>query len=198
MQIDIKNKLIEEYKKISCAYSTTAIKYFFKYKNVNVNIFFDAYDEENLNLSMILIYESNYYYTPLNINKLMYKEYLHGIPENILYQILSQHKKLDDFFEKLSLHINSKEPIIINYEKDKIFKNTIEWSKKNNRKDLPFLSGLRRVKMTEKTLKTLNETMGIEKEILEKIKNNNMTIVRTGNPLQRKKLTLVLKEKNID
>lgn len=195
MKLETKEKLLKEYQVLTHPKETTAIKYWFQYQSVNVNIFFDSYDDNNLNLSMVLIYEGSYYYTSLNINNLaLTKEYLIEIPNNILKQLLDENNMLNNFFKSIEDHIASNNAKYINYENDIIFSNTIRYCKKNKRKDLPFLFGVRKVPMSNEMFNILNETMSIEYNILKKIQNNKMTIVRTSDPKKRKKITIILNQ----
>lgn len=187
----VKEKLLEQYAALEYKSCVTSIKYIFKYREVNVNLYFDAYDENNLNLTLILCYEKDYYYTSLNVKNTKHsKEYLEKIPTEILLRILDENNQLDTFFNKIDKCILEENYFVINYAKDKFFVNTMEYNK--NREDLPFLQGLRKVKMQDKTLCNLCETMGIEKSVLKSIQKENMTLVRTKDPYKRKKLTILL------
>lgn len=193
MKAEAKEKLLEEYSKLSYKSTITAIKLVFKYNNVSVNLYFDAYDEDVPSLSMILVYNNEYYYTSLNVkNTNITKEYLIEIPQNILINILNVNNQLDDFFKEIDEHILSSESKFwpINYEKDTLFTNTPKH--RGSRKDLPFLQGIRRVPMQDDTLNNLSATMGIDKDILLGIQNEKMTLVRTDDPKKRKKLTAIL------
>ena len=68
MKPETREKLLEEYQGLTYPKETTAIKYLYQFHQVNVNIFFDAFDSQNLNLSLVLVFQNNYYYTSLNIN----------------------------------------------------------------------------------------------------------------------------------
>ena len=192
MKIETKEKLLKEYGRLNYPRETTAIKYRNQYKQVNINVFFDAFDDNNLSLTLVLSYDKNYYYTSLNINNTKTsKEYLVGIPENILGQILDENNMLDSFFNSIEEHIALNSSTPINYSNDLIFTNTLKYSNKS-RKDLPFLSGTKKRRMTSKTLNMLSETMDIDKTILKKIQERGMTIVRTSDPTRRKQLTVIL------
>ena len=67
MRSEVKIQLLNNYYALPYKGSITAIKYGFKYHNVNVNLYFDAYDEKNPSLSMILSFSEKYYYTSLNV-----------------------------------------------------------------------------------------------------------------------------------
>jgi len=190
MKFETKEKLLKEYRGLTFPKETTAIKYWFQYKNVNINIFFDAFDKLSPSLSMVLIYNKSYYYTSLNIkNTEISKEYLAEIPPDMLKQILDNNI-LDSFFNSIDEHIAKEKAIYINYINDKIFKNTLKYYKKRN--DLPFLSGIRRVPMSDKMFNILSETMGIDRTILQQIQEHGITLIRTSDPNRRKKLTIIL------
>lgn len=161
MKLETKEKLLEEYGELNFPKKTTAIKYWYQYKSVNINLFFDAFDPDNPNLSIILVYGKNYYYTSLNINSTtISKEYLVEVPTKILGQILDENNMLDAFFESVEKHIVSEKPKYINYKNDTIFTNTLKYYK--NRKDLPFILGIRKVPMSNRMFNTLSETMSID------------------------------------
>lgn len=196
MNSKTRQKLLEEYNKLSNPKPTTAIKYIFQYETVNVNVYFDAYDKASLSMCLILNFEKEYYYTSLNINNTnINTEYLKEIPSNILLAILDNNKKLDSFYQSIQTHIEEKTPYIINYKEDKFFNNTLKFN--NYRKDLPFIDGIRKASMTDRTFNNLNATMGIKKNILERIRDSNLALVRTDDPKRRKNITLILEKLNI-
>lgn len=167
MRLEVRDYLIDEYNNLEFRRQFTAIKYRFRYNNVDVNIYFDAYDEKAPSMSMILAYDRAYYYTSLNINNTEVRtEYLEKIPFVILDQILDESHQLISFFAEIEKHILENNKIVINYEKDTCFINTMKYSR--SRTDLPFLQSLRKVKMPDNTLERLSETMGIDREILKK------------------------------
>ncbi|MCM1234711.1 MAG: hypothetical protein NC489_31805 [Ruminococcus flavefaciens] len=195
MRIEVKDELQRQYSWLPYKRNNTALKYYYKYKGVNVNLYFDGYDENNPCFTMILVYDKNFYYTSLNVKDTnLTKQYLEEIPPNILYQILEDNK-LDGFFKKVDDYILRETPKIINYNNDRIFVNTMKYNK--GRHDLPFLQGTRKAHMQDKTLNNLAETMGIDRNILLKIQSENITLVRTADVNKRKQLTLVLKSVNI-
>lgn len=196
MRQEVREYLIEEYNNLEFRRQFTAIKYRFRYNNVDVNIYFDAYDDKAPSMSMILAYDRTYYYTSLNINNTEIRtEYLEKIPFAILNQILDENHHLNSFFEEIEKHILENNKIVINYEKDTCFINTMKYSR--SREDLPFLQSLRKVKMPDDTLERLSETMGIDREILKKIQSEGFTIVRTDDIRKRKHLTAIIDNADI-
>lgn len=196
MRLEVRDYLIDEYNNLEFRRQFTAIKYRFRYNNVDVNIYFDAYDEKAPSMSMILAYDKAYYYTSLNINNTEVRtEYLEKIPFVILDQILDESHQLISFFAEIEKHILENNKIVINYEKDTCFINTMKYSR--SRTDLPFLQSLRKVKMPDNTLERLSETMGIDREILKKIQFEGFTIVRTDDIKKRKHLTAIIENTDI-
>lgn len=193
MQQETIDKLKKDYSRMEIQANSSVIKYRFKVNSVNVNIYFDEYDKNVPNLSMILIKDINYYYSSLNILKPEIDvQYLEAIPFDILQSILKDNK-LDDFFKKIENFILKNDCYTTSYKNDYIFKNTMLYSVKNkNRKDLPFLQGCRHAKMTEFTYYQLQNTLGINSNILDQVRARNLTLVRTSDISRRKKLTLVL------
>ena len=81
-------KLTRDWNNLQIKARSSALKYRFEFRNVNVNVYFDYYDEEMPDLSIILVKDKDYYYTSLNIlNVNIHKEYLEAIPYNILGNI---------------------------------------------------------------------------------------------------------------
>lgn len=191
MRQEVRNHLIKEYSNLKFKRQFTAIKYHFKHNSVDVNIFFDAYDDKMPSMSMILSYGGKYYYTSLNINNTEIRtEYLEKIPFVILNQILDESYHLNTFFADIEKHILEDNKIVINYERDICFTNTMKYSRSRN--DLPFLYSLRNVKMSNDMLERLSETMGINREHLKKIQSVGYTIVRTADISKRKRLTAII------
>lgn len=196
MRQKVRDHLVEEYNNLKFRRQSTAIKYRFRYNNVDVNIYFDAYDDKVPSMSMILAYDRVYYYTSLNINNTVVRtEYLEKIPFAMLNQILDESHHLNSFFAEIEKHILENNKIVINYEKDICFINTMKYSR--SRTDLPFLQSLRKVNMPDDTLERLLETMGIDRDILEKIQSEGFTIVRTDDIKKRKHLTAIIENASI-
>lgn len=191
MRQEVRDYLIVEYNKLELKSRFTALKFHFKHKNVNVNIYFDAYDDRVPSMCMILAYERKYYYTSLNIrNTGVQVEYLEKIPSVILKQIVDESNHLNAFFADIEDHILNDDKIVINYKRDVYFINTMKYSRL--RKDLPFIHFLKKVKMGKNTLKQLSQTLGVEIEILKKIQSAGFTIVRTEDINKRKSLTAII------
>ena len=186
----VKNKLIEVYDSLNYKYNKTCLKYYFDYNKVKVNIYFDAFDKASPSLIMILSFEKDYYYTPLNItNTNIKKEYLKKIPISILNQLL-KNNHLDDFFADIENHILSGKCRVISYTNDDIFTKTMNYCK--NKTDFPFWQSMRNVRMSSKTLERLYVTSDISRNLLLEIQKRNMTLVKTKDPKRRKNLTLIL------
>lgn len=196
MKESVKNFLTEKYNELNHKASYTCLKYHYKYKGVNVNLYFDAYDPDSLSLYLILIYEKEYYYTPLNISDSnVQKEYLKKIPQKILERILVNNH-LTEFYENMEEHILNNKCIVNSYLKDIIFVNTMKYIKKDSI-DLPFWDHVRRTRMQDTTLKKLMARTDISYKVLKAIQDNNSTLVRTDKISRRKKLTVILREKDI-
>ncbi|SFB79747.1 hypothetical protein [Ruminococcus albus] len=192
----VKDKLINDYNDLSYHTDDTFTKYRFTYNGVYVHVYFDAYDYQALSLSVILIYERDYYYTSLNVDDTDTNiEYLHKIPLGILRRILVN-KKLDDMFEHLEEHILNSTPEEGRYSDDKLFSSTLKFSGK--RKDLPFWKSIKHVRMSDDTLNRLRVTSNISLSTLKKIQSKNMTLVKTQFPKDRKNIKMILDSKGID
>lgn len=194
MRKSTKAHLINKYNSIIKKTNATCLKYCYQYNEVNVNVYFDAFDAESVVLSIVLTADDQYYYTPLNIlNTGMKTEYLSNIPPQILGKILVNNS-LDEFYIDMERHLLQNNPYIIDYSRDKCFVNTIRHS--GSKLDLPFWSCLRKVPMSDDTLYKLSARADITLETLQKIQRAGFTLVRTADPGKRKKLTLILEKLN--
>ena len=190
MKESTKDYLVNIYNNIPKKTKATCLKFYYQYNNVNVNVYFDAFDSQSVALSIVLAAEKNYYYTPLNIlNTGMTTEYLSEIPHQILVKILVD-KRLDDFYENMEKHLLNDKPNFIYYNEDTYFVNTIKYAK--SKLDLPFWWYLRKSPMTKDTLNKLNARADITFDILRRIQQEGYTLVRTSDPEKRKELTLIL------
>lgn len=89
MQESTKLFLINQYKRTCVPAKNSCLKYYYQFHNVHVNVYFDAFEEKSVSLSMILSANGKYYYTPLNIlNTGTSTQYLKKIPFQILEKIL--------------------------------------------------------------------------------------------------------------
>jgi hypothetical protein len=191
----VRNYLLNKYDELKFKNRLTSLKFHYKYNEVNINLYFDAYDIDSISFSIILIYGGEYYFTSLNImNNTIKTEYLVDIPSKILEKILVDNK-LEDFYLKMEEYILNHEPIKINYEKDKLFVNTIKHKDKSTK--LPFWHHIRKVRMSVKTLNELREYGDISRNVLLEIRNENLTLVRTGDPRKRNNLTMILSQYDI-
>lgn len=190
MKESTKDYLVNIYNNIPKKTKATCLKFYYQYNNVNVNVYFDAYDSQSVGLSIVLAAEKNYYYTPLNIlNTGMITEYLSEIPHQILVKILVDNR-LDDFYENMEKHLLNNKPNFIYYNEDTYFVNTIKYAQ--NKLDLPFWWHLRKSPMTKDTLYKLNARADITFDILRKIQQEGYTLVRTSDPEKRNELTIIL------
>ena len=190
MKESTKDFLVNIYNNIPKKTKATCLKFYYQYNNVNVNVYFDAFDCQSVGLSIVLAAEKNYYYTPLNIlNTGMITEYLSKIPHQILVKILVDNR-LDNFYENMEKHLLNNKPNFIYYNEDTYFVNTIKYAQ--NKLDLPFWWHLRKVPMTDDTLYKLNARADITFNILRKIQQEGYTLVRTSDPEKRNELTIIL------
>ena len=136
MKESTKAYLVDIYNSIPKKTKATCLKFYYQYHNVNVNVYFDAFDNQSVVLSIVLSAKKKYYYTPLNIlNTGMITEYLSEIPPQILEKILVDNH-LDDFYENMEKHLLEDKPHFNYYNEDTYFVNTIKYAK--SKLDLPF------------------------------------------------------------
>ena len=173
MKESTKLYLVNRYNRIPRKTKATCLKYHYLYNNVNVNVYFDAFETKSVALSIVLAADKKYYYTSLNILK-----------------------HLDNFYENMEKHLLEDNPYVNYYNKDTYFVNTIKYAK--SKLDLPFWWCLRKVPMSDDTLKKLNVRADITLETLQKIQHEGYTLVRTADPEKRKELTLILQQVGIE
>lgn len=194
MQESTKLFLINQYKRTCIPAKNSCLKYYYQFHNVHVNVYFDAFEEKSVSLSMILSANGKYYYTPLNIlNTGTSTQYLKKLPRQILEKILVD-EHLTCFFENMESHLLKNKPRCTNYDKDVGFVNTVKNIKPFETINLPFWRGLRKVHMQDETMYKLSTRADISLETLKKIQQEGYTLVRTRDPNQRKELTLILQE----
>ena len=129
MKESTKAYLVDIYNSIPKKTKATCLKFYYQYHNVNVNVYFDAFDNQSVVLSIVLSAKKKYYYTPLNIlNTGMITEYLSEIPPQILEKILVDNH-LDDFYENMEKHLLEDKPHFNYYNEDTYFVNTIKYAK---------------------------------------------------------------------
>ena len=195
MKESTKLYLVNRYNRIPRKTKATCLKYHYLYNNVNVNVYFDAFEAKSVALSIVLAADKKYYYTSLNIlNTGMTTEYLSKIPP----EIINKPGRLtpEDFYENMEIHLLEDNPYVNYYNKDTYFVNTIKYAK--SKLDLPFWWCLRKVPMSDDTLNKLNVRADITLETLRKIQNEGYTLVRTADPEKRKELTLILQQVGIE
>ena len=116
----VRTKMLNDYSKLTYKKETVCVKYRYEYKDVMVNLYFDAFDPKSYTLTMIMNTEKQFYFTTLNImNTRIRKEYLPKLSPVFLNKILVANE-LDDFYEHMEERILTIEPVIANYKKDKI------------------------------------------------------------------------------
>lgn len=193
MKNSTKDYLIGKYNK--CQHSkSSCVKFYYNYNDVKVNLYFDAYEPESTNLSLVLIYEEYYYFKVMNIlNENLDSEYLKDIPNQILNRILVDNS-LKKFYETMEINILNSEPFKTTYN-DKIYSNTLKYNRKDD--ELPFWYCIRHKRMTDITLEKLLQSMDISRDTLQEIQSRRLTLVRTPDCNKRKELTVILDEFNI-
>lgn len=190
--------LINKYNSLPSRTNATCLKYHYIFNTIHVNVYFDAWDQTSVSLSVVLVSNplKKYYYTSLNIlNSMMRTEYLPKIPSQILEKILVN-EHLDDFYKNMEQHLLKDEPYLNFYNEDIYFRNTIKYARNNL--DLPFWWHVRNVRMSDETVDNLCARADISREILKKIQEKGLTLVRTADPTKRKELTLILRQQRIE
>ncbi|WP_270985542.1 hypothetical protein [Campylobacter helveticus] len=193
--MNFKEFLIEQYKlQFPNPQKQDCLRIFYIFNGVKVHLYFDAFEEE-CNLLMILTYNKDIYVTGLSIYTIEKTLYLHKLKEastEILYKILKNNKILE-FHNAMKKHIEECKFEQYSY-KNNIFQRALK-----NRKNVDgsYVSFLKRVRMSDQHLEFLNKCVSIDRKILELMQRNNLTIVTTNNPLDKKQLSALLLEENI-
>lgn len=196
MRKQVRDKMLAEYFALPIKGKGTCSKYIYKYNNIFVNIYFDAFDEECYSLSLILSVDNQFYFTTLNImNTNIRKEYLPELPSIFLDKIVVN-GSLDKFYYDMEEKILNTKSIALSYKKDVIFTNTTNFQKSEI--DLPFWWHIRKARMTDTTVEELCERADISRETLKKIQEKGWTLVRTADSSKRSKLNLILDKDKIE
>ncbi len=198
MRQEVLNKLAQDYSKIYSKTVDRCVKYEFMFNGVGVSLYYDEFDEDSKSFIMILMYDKQYYMTSLNVtNSKIKKEYLPELPHVFFTLVLDDNKELDVFFEKIEENILNIEPIVISYSKDYRYLNAVNKYRSKGYEDLPFWWHIRKSRMTDTSIELLSKRSDISEDILRKIQNKNMTLVRTADIKKRKKLKLILDKEAI-
>ncbi|MGS5041404.1 hypothetical protein [Staphylococcus saprophyticus] len=195
MNINAFEKLLNDYASLNNPRETTAIKYNGTFKNIQIHIYFDAWDDNNFNFQLIIHDNSDYYLTTLNIMENSFtSKYLDGISSNLLNSIAID-RSLEDFYLKLEEIINNNKCIFINYNRDSIYINT---SKYNPPLDEMYLKTLSHKNMTDEMFEWARYNTNIDLDTLNNIRRSNLTFVRTPDINKRKRLRVILENYNIN
>lgn len=172
--------------------SDSCLKLRYQYKDVTINLYFDAFDDPYTTLNVILIYGKDYYFSPLIIDGDNVRGYLTDLPYSMQKRIIID-KSLNNFYNVMAQKISNSPWKAINYLEDNCFKKIYFNKKSTQSKDnLPFISGLRKSNMSKETFERLCKRKDIELSELRYIKENGYTVVRTSDPQRRKKLSGLL------
>ncbi|MGW7918051.1 hypothetical protein ACWEXK_06525 [Staphylococcus xylosus] len=188
-------RLLNDYASLNNPRETTAIKYNGTFNDVQIHIYFDAWDDNNYNFQLIIHDNLDYYLTTLNIMENSFtSKYLAGISSNLLKSISIDHS-LEDFYLKLEDIIENNKCIFINYNKDSIYTNT---SKYNPPSDKMYLKTLSHKNMTDEMFEWARYNTNIDLDTLNSIRRGNLTFVRTPNINKRKRLRVIFETSNIN
>lgn len=198
----LKKDLIDIYKRHFPKYNQKdCLKIHYEYNKVNVNLFFDFYDSECIGFYLVLLYNDDCYFTPLNADNLdnNKKWFLEKIPTPILGNIKDENKKLDSFCNNLKEHIRdcikNEQILKCNYG-DSDFKKALKFTKKET-DNKPFLYHIRYMndkKMSPQQFYKLSNNFNIPIQTLQDLQKSNRTIITTSDISKRKTLIIILKE----
>ena len=199
MRLETKNLLVNKYNSLSYKCKETALKCYFQYNKIHVNIYFDNYDFDAPNMHLLLKSKTESYFTALSIhNNLAKKEYLNRLPWDIRKQIIDNNNSLDGFFDAIEQKILEGHLCTIFYSKDDFFKKEIRRIQQNRvEKDFNFIDTIIRGSMSIEMEKWLYENSSINAEIAKKIKAKGYTFRRTADFNKRKCIRIILRDKGV-
>ena len=196
MNEETRNKMMQDYSRLRFKGAGACVKYWYKYNDVNVNLYFDAYDKDCLSLTLIMIADGLFYGAPLNVmNTSLKKEYLPKLPPAFRNKI-TVYNKLDTFYEDMQKKIPTIRPYDTNYLDDTIFSQTYKFQK--GIIELPFLADKRQTRMTDAMLEQLHGQFHISRKVLYQIQRKGCTLVRTDDVARRSTLRYILNEIGIE
>ncbi|WP_069632005.1 hypothetical protein [Campylobacter pinnipediorum] len=191
--LSIKEYLIKKYKEYTNQNINDCIRISYHYNKIKINLYFDAYDKDCPNLTIVLINNNVHYNSIINIDKLENgTPYLPEITKELLSSILDENKKLASFYNDFKNKILNSDFNIYSYANVHINKNTRDYNKGL------FLHHIRRAKMSDAQFKILSKLLNIDTKTLRKIQASGKTIVLTSNYEKRKKLIVILEKENIN
>jgi len=166
------------------------IKFEFRFKDTNISVFYDNYDEKIPVFFMILEYKKNYIFKNFNINLLESSEFsTKYIPTHVL-ENLKTNDTLEEFITIISKILSvSDEYSVYEYNKDLMFSMYTEnkvFDSGDIRKIKPFLQGIRRRTMQETHLESLYDALSIDMKNLKFLQSKEYTIITTKNPYHRR------------
>lgn len=196
MNEETRNKMMQDYSRLRFKGAGACVKYWYKYNDVDVNLYFDAYDKDCLSLTIVMLTDGLFYATPLNImNTSLKKEYLPKLPPVFRSKIVVDNK-LDIFYEDMQKKIPTAKIYRTNYLDDVIFSKTYKYQK--GVVELPFLADKRNTRMTDTMLEQLHEQFHISRKILYQIQRKGYTLVRTDDVAKRSTLKYILNKIGIE
>ncbi|MBM6629279.1 hypothetical protein JTF04_06230 [Mammaliicoccus vitulinus] len=188
-------KLLNDYASLNNPRETTAIKYNGTFNNTQINIYFDAWDDNNYNFQLIIHDYSDYYLTNLNIiDNNFTSKYLTGISSKLLNSI-SIDGSLEEFYIKIEEIIENNKCIFINYNRDSMYTNTSKYSPPSEEM---YLKTLSHKNMADEMFEWARYNTNIDLDTLNNISSSNLTFVRTPDINKRKRLRVILENYNIN
>lgn len=188
--MDVKKRLNKVYRSNINNDPSKSIKFQFRFKDINVSVYYDNFDEKVPVIFMILEHKKDTYLKNFNINNLETDNFsTKNIPQYILNELIVD-DSLAEFTDILNKVLSvSDEFSICEYLNDELYQ--MYWNNKtlesdNIRAIKPFLFGIRRRTMQESHLSALYDALSIDMKSLKFLQSKEYTIITTKDPMNRK------------
>lgn len=165
----------------------TGMKFMYRFQEVEVNVYFDGYDEKIPVMILVLKHKDVYSFLPCNVRELSEETFAkYDIPEQMKAQLLNQ-QSFHLFLDRLAHEIAAEECIIRNYKADLRFKR-LEQREYQRYGMYPFFGGIVKGVMEDGYLEKLHTRMTMSKDVLRRIQQSGHTVVTVERCKERKKL----------
>ncbi|MGF6906237.1 hypothetical protein [Fusobacterium sp. PH5-44] len=196
--MDVKKRLNKVYRNNINNDPNKSIKFQFRFKDTNISIYYDSFDEKIPVIFMILEYKKDIYLKNFNINNLEANNFsTKNIPANILNDLIVR-DSLEEFTDILNKVLSvSDEFSICDYSKDELYQlyfNNKTLESDDIRAIKPFLFGIRRRTMQESHLESLYDALSIDIKNLKFLQSREYTIITTKDPVKRKNYSEEIKK----
>lgn len=180
------NRLCEQFRERDLG-KGTCLKFMYYFNKMEVNVYFDGYDEDLPHLALLLKYQGEYSFLLCNIEKLSEKTFeCSDIKEEIKEQMLCG-GSFQKFTECLMEQISTEEFILRNYKSDLAFKCFAKQGYEE-KGILPFFGGFQKGNMRDWEVERFHSCFPISKEALLFAKKKGYKMITVYHCKDRKKI----------